>query len=197
MCYICRGPKSDHPPARAQAAASGQREVMMRAVRIAVVVFLFAVVLQAAPGGFYWFTSYTYVYENAGTVPFTVYRVSGTTGTVTVDYATVAGTAVAGSDFQYASGTLTFGPGETQKTIAIVVFGDTIYEGNELFEVYLCCSTNALIGKYYGYGTILNDDPQPVLTADDVAIIEGNSGTTSAVITLKATQPIYGNVNYT
>ena len=42
-------------------------------------------------------------------------------GTVTVDYTTVDGTAIAGSDYVAQSGTLTFAPGETSKTIEIAV----------------------------------------------------------------------------
>src|SRR5215210_6067059 len=47
-----------------------------------------------------------------------------TTSTVTVAYATADGTATAGSDYTPASGTLTFRPGETEKTIPVTVAGD-------------------------------------------------------------------------
>src|SRR6266542_1262328 len=164
---------------------------MMRAVRIAVVVFLFAVVVQAAPGGFYWFTSYTYVYENAGTVPFTVYRVSGTTGTVTVDYATVAGTAIAGTDYTATSGTLTFADGETSKTVSLTLIDDTTYHGARSLSLLLSNPTGGAT-LYYPTSltvSIQDNDPAPTLSINDVSVTEGNSGTTNAVFTVTRTVP--------
>ena len=50
---------------------------------------------------------------------------------VTIQYATADGTATAGSDYAAASGTVTFAPGETLKTIAIAVNGDRLLEDDE------------------------------------------------------------------
>jgi hypothetical protein len=78
---------------------------------------------------------------------------------VTVNYATANGTATAGSDYQAKSGSVTFAPGETTKTITIVVNGDKTAESNETFFVDLFGpSSNALFGVARGTGTILNDD---------------------------------------
>jgi Calx-beta domain/FG-GAP-like repeat len=49
------------------------------------------------------------------TATFTVTRVGDTAQTATVDFATADGTATAGSDYQSASGTLTFAPGDTRQ----------------------------------------------------------------------------------
>jgi hypothetical protein len=51
----------------------------------------------------------------------TVTRTGGSTGTVTINYATSDGTAVAGVDYAPASGTLTFMPGETTQTIFLLL----------------------------------------------------------------------------
>ena len=57
------------------------------------------------------------------------------------------------------TGTLTFNPGETTKTITIVVNGDNRKEANETFYLDLFGnSSNALFTKNRGLGTILNDD---------------------------------------
>jgi len=57
------------------------------------------------------------------------------------------------------SGTLTFGIGETAKTITIEVKGDSKKEANETFYLDLFgLSGNALFTKNRGLGTILNDD---------------------------------------
>lgn len=78
---------------------------------------------------------------------------------VTVDYATVDGSAIAGSDYQATSGTLTFSPGQTSKTVTVKIFGDKTYEPDETYTVVLSnASSNATISKATGYGTIKNDD---------------------------------------
>jgi hypothetical protein len=57
------------------------------------------------------------------------------------------------------TGTLTFNPGETTKTITIEVKGDSKREANETFYLDLFGnSSNSLFTKNRGIGTILNDD---------------------------------------
>ena len=84
---------------------------------------------------------------------------SGTTAqTVTVNYATANGTATAGSDYSAAIGSLTFTPGQTSRTISIVVNGDTTVEPNETFLVNLSSAVGATLSDAQGQGTIANDD---------------------------------------
>jgi Calx-beta domain-containing protein len=79
---------------------------------------------------------------------------------VTMSYRTANGTATTGdSDYVAKTGTLTFNPGETTKTITIEVKGDRNKEGNETFYLDLFGnSSNSLFTKNRGVGTILNDD---------------------------------------
>ena len=59
----------------------------------------------------------------------------------------------------YFSDPLTFAPGETTKTITIVVVGDSRKEADETFYLDLFGnSSNSLFTKNRGLGTILNDD---------------------------------------
>ncbi len=90
---------------------------------------------------------------------FTVTRTGGT-GAFTVDYATAAnGTAAEGEDFEAASGTLTFGAGETSKNFTVQVNGDFASELAETFTVQLSNPTgNAVIADPSATGTIQNDD---------------------------------------
>mgnify|MGYP000176839222 CR=1 FL=1 len=74
--------------------------------------------------------------------------------TVTVQYATSNGTATGGDDYVATTGTLTFAPGETSKTISVVVLGDTVAEGAESFLVTLSSPTGATVGDGIGTGTI-------------------------------------------
>ena len=82
---------------------------------------------------------------------------------IRVSYATADGTAtLAGSDFDPATGTLTFLPGQTSKFITVKVDGDRFVEPNETFTVNLGPVIGpAVIGKGRGVGTILNDDFRP------------------------------------
>jgi uncharacterized delta-60 repeat protein/uncharacterized repeat protein (TIGR01451 family) len=88
------------------------------------------------------------------------------TSTVTVDYATVAGSAAAGSDFVSATGTATIPAGQTSTTVSVTVLGDTAVEADETYRVILSNATNAQVGDGEGNGTILNDDVPPPATAD-------------------------------
>src|SRR5205823_8090751 len=100
--------------------------------------------------------------SGTSTAMFMVSLSSPTYQTVTVNYATADGTAtVAGNDYQSASGTLTFNPGQTIQTISVVVIGDTNSEPDETFFVNLTGPSNAAIADGQGIGTILNDDCSP------------------------------------
>jgi len=97
---------------------------------------------------------------NTGTKPVavTVTLSAATSSTVTVAYTTVAATATAGSDYQAASGTLTFAPGVTSQTINVTIMGDRAKEPNETFTVVLSNPTNATIATGTATVTILNDE---------------------------------------
>jgi hypothetical protein len=93
------------------------------------------------------------------TFTFTVSLSAAYDQAVTVNYKTANGSATAGSDYQAKTGSVTFAPGETIKTITIVVNGDKTRESNETFFVDLFGpSSNAFISASHGIGTILNDD---------------------------------------
>ena len=131
---------------------------------------------------------------DAGTTPatFTVTLSAASGQTVTVNYATADNSAVAGSDYQSTSGTLTFNPGDTTKTVTVLVNGDTTFEQNETFFVNLSSPTNATILDSQGQGTITNDDaapPTPTLSISDLNIAEGNSGPTTLTFTSRSRLP--------
>jgi len=107
---------------------------------------------------------------NAGTkdarFPVTLARPSAQA--VSVQFATAAGAAQAGSDYRATSGTLTFAPGETAKTIAVPVIGDRAIEPDEDFFVLLSAPAGAGLTRNRATGLIANDDVdrvKPVLSA--------------------------------
>lgn len=124
---------------------------------------------------------------------FTVTLSAASNESVTVNYAAANGTATAGSDYTATSGTLTFAPGETNKSIAIPVKGDRIGEPSETFLVNLSSPTNATLADGQGVGTIVDDEPQ--VSISDVSMLEGKKGTTrlfTFTVTLSAAydQPV-------
>ena len=75
--------------------------------------------------------------ENPGSGTFTVTRTGFLDSTVTVQFSTADGNAIAGSDYTAASGTLTFGAGVSTQTITVPVLADQLFEGTERFTVSL------------------------------------------------------------
>jgi ELWxxDGT repeat protein len=122
---------------------------------------------------------------NAGSTSalFTVQLSGASTEPTTVHYSTADGTATAGSDYQATSGTLTFAPGETTKTIPVPVHGDHSAEANEWFEVNLDQATNGTIFDGRAIGTIFEDEPR--ITIDDVSRSEGHAGQSAFAFTVR------------
>ena len=97
-----------------------------------------------------------------GSATFTV-RLSPESGwPVAVNYATADyGTATEGYDYEAATGSLRFAPGETAQTITVTVNGDDDYESDETFPVALRDAAHATLARANGTGTIRNDDDPP------------------------------------
>merc|ERR1719447_2357432 len=76
------------------------------------------------------------VMESVGTFEVTIVREGNDLNTtVQVDYKTEDGTASSDGDYIEASGTLTFGPGETQKMVTLEVLDDDVFEDDEHFYI--------------------------------------------------------------
>jgi len=129
--------------------------------------------------------------NNSGTrnAVFPVSLSSARSQTVTVNYGTADGSAVAPGDYTARSGTVTLSPGQTTATITIAVRGDVLDESNEAFFVNLTGPSGATLGDAQGLGTIIDNDPAPSLSVNNITIDEGNSGTRSAVFTVTLSAP--------
>ena len=134
---------------------------------------------------------------NSGTtaLAFVVTLLTPAATPVQATYATANGTATAGQDYQAATGTLTFNPGETTKIVNIIVNGDTTFEANETLGLTVTPAGGAAAS---GIGTIVNDD-SPSVSVSDVRDTEGNSGTTpmNFVVTLNAASSAIVQAGYT
>ncbi|WP_047534071.1 immunoglobulin-like domain-containing protein [Methylotenera sp. N17] len=118
------------------------------------------------------------VNESAGTATFTVTLSAASGQTVTVNYATADGTAQAGVGLDYtnSTGTVTFTPGQTTRTITVPINNDAIDEPNETFFVNLSGATNATIADSQGVGTIIDNDAVPTIQSVSAAsVTEGGN----------------------
>ena len=74
---------------------------------------------------------------------FTVTLAPSSGQNVSVNYATADGTATAPADYAATSGTLTFAPGQTTKTVTVQVVGDMLDEPDETYALNLSNAVNA------------------------------------------------------
>lgn len=116
---------------------------------------------------------------------------------VQVNFATAPLNTTAGVDYVSTNGTISFSPGETNKTISVTVSGDNIFEPNETFNVALSNPINIVVARALALGTIVNDDPAPTLSIADVSVTEGNAGTTNLtfVVTLNGATAVPATVD--
>ena len=80
---------------------------------------------------------------------------------VSVRYATSDGTAVAGSDYVAARGTVRFAPGETSRTVKVLVLEDAHDDNGETLTLTLSAPFGAQLSNGQATGTIANSDPVP------------------------------------
>ena len=110
----------------------------------------------------------------------------------TVSYSVTGGTAVLGSDYTLASGTLTFTSGgvDTQN-ISLTIHGDNTVESDETVIVSLSNLVNVTgqttIGSVTGTATITNDDTAPVITAQPTGSADALLTNGSASLSVTAT----------
>ena len=95
------------------------------------------------------------------TLVFPVVLEPAATTEVSVNYATADGTATEGVDYEPASDTLTFDPGETEKTIVVQIIDDSHDEGMETLTLTLSEPAGAEIARGTAEGRIVNSDHMP------------------------------------
>jgi ribosomal protein L24E len=130
-----------------------------------------------------------------GTVPvtFTLKLSAPAEREASVDYATVDGSARAGSDYLPAAGRISFAPGETTKDVVVTVVGDSRNEREETFALHLSDPKN-LKAAADTLATIVDDDkPGYALVASDGGIFAfGGAEFAGSTGNIKLNQPIVG-----
>ncbi len=131
-------------------------------------------------------TSYTVV-ENAGSVNVIVRLARSNANTVTVNYGTSDGSAVAGSDYRATAGTLTFGPNDTAKLITVPIIDDLVAESTEQFTLTISNPSGATIDGTKSTATIMiqdNDGSGTVITFNpDSYAVQENGGSVTLTVT--------------
>ncbi|MBJ3774764.1 cellulase family glycosylhydrolase [Acuticoccus mangrovi] len=125
---------------------------------------------------------------------FTVNLAQPADSEVTLKFATTDGTAAAGLDYVATAGTLTFGPGEQQKTVNVPLLPDTLQEGNEFFYLVIGGSDGV---RASGTAVIVDDDaPRRGATPFvDVASTVVNEGAGAARFRIVLSEPANHDVS--
>jgi len=124
----------------------------------------------------------------ASNTTFTVTLSAASDQPITVQYTTVNGTARESMDYQTSQGSVTFASGQTQKTIAVLVYPDNVDEFDQYFYVRLS-STDVEILDVQARGTIIDTDAAPTIAINNSALPEGNTGFKSLVFTVTLSEP--------
>ena len=130
------------------------------------------------------------------TLLMTIDRAGTTQGSVTVDYTTISGSAIAGSDFTAQSGTFVFADGEARRTISVPVALDGTADSGETFTLQLSNpSSRAVLGNATASVTI---EENAGSFGFDVAAMAINETAGTATFTVNRTGGLNGatSVNY-
>ena len=144
------------------------------------------------------FSAATYVVsEGGGSVTITVTRTVQSSGAVSVQYATIDGSAVAGKDYTAASGTLNWASGDSSaKTFSVPITNDTIYDGNETFTVRLTNPTGgAVLGFQSSAPVTITDNDTVTLSIANVSVSEG-AGVATLTVTRTGSSLLTQSVSY-
>jgi hypothetical protein len=89
--------------------------------------------------------------------------------TISMEYQTSDGSAAAGRDYTAASGSLSFAPGETSKTVEVALIGNEDVQPNRALKLTLSNAHGATLQRTQASGTIIDDDHARQINIDDAA----------------------------
>jgi hypothetical protein len=153
----------------------------------------------AFPGQSLQFSSAAYTAsEDAGSVAVTVTRSGGTSGTLSVDYATTnSGTASAGQDYTAVSGSLDFADGESNKQFTIQLIDDAVYEGDETVGLSLSGTNAGVLND--ATLTLVENDALPVGRVEFSGSsyrVDENAGTLTVTVQRSGGSEGGGSIDY-
>jgi ELWxxDGT repeat protein len=112
--------------------------------------------------------------ESAGTVTFTIAREGDVSTPASVVYQTKNGTALSGSDYAAAAGTVSFAAGERSKSVVVTLISDTVAEGSETLFLELSSPAGPALDRGTAVAIVEDDDRRA-----DLAVEIAQPGTSS------------------
>ena len=101
--------------------------------------------------------------ESDGHIHFTVSLAGATALPASVSWGTAPGSATAGEDYQTASGSFTYQPGEARSMmVSVMIHEDDLYEGVETFSLNLSGPGNSTLAAGSATGTISDNDAESI-----------------------------------
>lgn len=112
---------------------------------------------------------------------------------VSLDFATVDGSARADENYTTTSGTLILAPGETSETIAVPTINDGVYDpADRTFDLEVSSTEAPSLGTATATGTVTNTTPPPLVVAQVATVVEGDAGSATASVPVVLAN-IYGS----
>ncbi len=133
-----------------------------------------------------------------GTTPvnFTLVLSTASGKPISLQYGTTDVTASAGSDYIATVGSISLGPGETNKTVTVLVKGDNQNEPNETFALNLTNPANVTVARGLAIGSIINDDTPTLRFAAPSFGVSEDAGAATISITRSGDPAIPVTVDY-
>ncbi len=142
-------------------------------------------IAQASPGALQFSAAAVSVNQDAGSVTLTVTRAGGSNGPATVQFATVNGTAVAGTDYTATNGALSWAGGDSGgKSVVVPILDDGTYTADKVFTVALGSATGAaLAAPGTATVTIVEGNPGALQFSAAAVSVSENAGSATLAVT--------------
>lgn len=120
--------------------------------------------------------------EDSGFLTYTVTRSGNNiSSAATIQFATMGGTAAAGSDYTAVNQTLSFAAGELSKTVTVAIAGDALLEAGETVNVLISNASSGFVSKGTASATIVDGDQSSWSVVGNAGTDEGASALTYTV----------------
>jgi hypothetical protein len=143
------------------------------------------------------FNNFTANSESDGTITVPVSLTAPTSRTVTANYETKSGTAVAGNDFAYQTGTITFQPNQSTTSFDLSLIDDQLKENTEQFTIDITSVSNATAPSSNPTVTIPDNDQLSISVSDNLTIASEGVGTHGITVSLSNASVDNVTVDYT
>ncbi|MEH2102761.1 MAG: Calx-beta domain-containing protein, partial [Nostoc sp.] len=139
------------------------------------------------------------VSEGSGSVSVTILRNGDLSGTSSIKYATIAGTATAGVDYGSegleSAGTVIFAPGQSSVQVSIPIIDDSLPEPDETFSFVIDQPVGATLGVQRTIGITIQDNDRSSIDFSQPVVNEGDGSVT--VTATRGNATAIASVDYT